>query len=240
MSNSIFERYELKYLVNSRQRAALERAFLGKMAVDAYGESSICNIYYDTEDFRLIRRSLEKPVYKEKLRVRSYGTVSGQETVFLELKKKYDGIVYKRRIALEEQTAMDYLADKCPLPQNSQIGKEIDYFKEFYGKLMPKVHLCYSRVALYSLEGTDLRVTFDRNIVYRTDRLSLQEAPGGRQILEEGESLMEIKAPAAIPLWLVEVLEKEKIRQASFSKYGRAYIDIKTEKLKESRGIYCA
>lgn len=244
MSNSIFERYELKYLVNSRQRVALERAFLGKLAVDAYGESSICNIYYDTEDFRLIRRSLEKPVYKEKLRVRSYGTVSGNGNVFLELKKKYDGIVYKRRIELPEQTAMQYLADKGPLPADSQIGREMDYFKQFYKNLEPKVHLCYDRVALYSLEGTEVRVTFDRNITYRTDRLSLREEPGGTQILEKGQSLMELKVPAAIPMWLVEVLEKENIRQVSFSKYGRAYENIVMEREKErkeeSRGIYCA
>ena len=123
MENNIFQRHEVKYLVDSRQRALIEQAFRMYMAPDPHGESTICNVYYDTPDYRLIRHSLEKPVYKEKLRMRSYGTVSDRDTVFLELKKKYRGVVYKRRIQLPQWQAEAYMAGRMPLLDNSQIGR---------------------------------------------------------------------------------------------------------------------
>ena len=126
MDKSIFKRHELKYLVSAEQREFIESEFARYMIPDEHGESTICNIYYDTPDFRLIRRSLEKPVYKEKLRLRSYGTASKDEKVFLELKKKYKGIVYKRRISLNCDEAQDALKNGERLPENSQIAKEIN------------------------------------------------------------------------------------------------------------------
>ena len=102
MSAEVFQRHEIKYLTNPKQRAYLEEVLKDRMVPDPHGESTICNVYYDTPNYRLIRRSLEKPAYKEKIRVRSYGTAAPDDMVFLELKKKYDGIVYKRRIELKE------------------------------------------------------------------------------------------------------------------------------------------
>ena len=125
MENNIFQRHEVKYLVDSRQRALIEQAFRMYMAPVPHGESTICNVYYDTPDYRLIRRSLEKPIYKEKLRMRSYGPVLDTGEVFLELKKKYDGVVYKRRIQLTQWEAEAYMAGRIPLPDDSQIGREI-------------------------------------------------------------------------------------------------------------------
>ena len=223
MSGSIFERHELKYLIDSRQRTALVRAMRAHMIPDAYGESTICNVYFDTPDFRLIRRSLEKPVYKEKLRLRSYGPVTSEQEVFLELKKKYSGVVYKRRISVKEYAATQFLSGNSPLAQPSQIGREIEYFLHFYGDLMPAVYICYDRTALFAKDDPDLRVTFDTNIRWRTDALRLTAQPGGAQILPDGFSLMEIKTAAAIPMWLTELLTRQRIFQTSFSKYGRAY-----------------
>ena len=178
VENNIFQRFEIKYLLDSRQRAIVEQAFRGRMLPDPHGESSICNIYYDTPDYRLIRDSLEKPVYKEKLRLRSYGRVMPEEKVFLELKKKYRGVVYKRRIELAEDQAVAYMAGRCELPYDCQIGREIDYFRLFYRGLEPAVYLCYDRSPWFSAEDPNLRATFDKNIRWRQEDMALTGMPG--------------------------------------------------------------
>lgn len=223
MSGSVFARKELKYRLSPAQDAFLREALAPYVTPDQYGESTICNIYYDMPDYRLIRKSIEKPVYKEKMRLRSYGPAGPEDKVFLELKKKYKGIVYKRRIALTEQEACNYLSGQSPLPAETQIAKEIDYFKEFYGTLQPAVYLNYDRTAFYSKEDPNLRITFDRNIHFRTEDMSLQSLPGGRFIIRPGESILEIKAADAMPLWLTALLTQGNIQRTSFSKYGTAY-----------------
>lgn len=223
MNGYTFERRELKYRITDAQRAALEAAFGARMVPDEHGESTICNIYYDTADYRLIRASLEKPAYKEKLRLRSYGVTEPGGEVFLELKKKYKGIVYKRRITLPEDAAGEFIAERAPLGEHGQIGREIEYFTAFYAPLLPAVHLSYERSAWFSREDRDLRITFDKNIRFRQEDVSLTLPAGGRRILPEGESLMEIKAAAALPLWLVSELDTLGIYQSTFSKYGEAY-----------------
>lgn len=223
MNGYTFERRELKYRITDAQRAALEAAFGARMVPDEHGESTICNIYYDTADYRLIRASLEKPAYKEKLRLRSYGVTEPGGEVFLELKKKYKGIVYKRRITLPEDAAGEFIAGRAPLGEHGQIGREIEYFTAFYVPLLPAVHLSYERSAWFSREDRDLRITFDKNIRFRQEDVSLTLPAGGRRILPEGESLMEIKAAAALPLWLVSELDTLGIYQSTFSKYGEAY-----------------
>ena len=223
MNGYTFGRRELKYCITDAQRAALEAAFGARMVPDEHGESTICNIYYDTADYRLIRASLEKPAYKEKLRLRSYGVTEPGGEVFLELKKKYKGIVYKRRITLPEDAAGEFIAGRAPLGEHGQIGREIEYFTAFYAPLLPAVHLSYERSAWFSREDRDLRITFDKNIRFRQEDVSLTLPAGGRRILSEGESLMEIKAAAALPLWLVSELDALGIYQSTFSKYGEAY-----------------
>ena len=242
MDITVFKRHEVKFLVNAKQRAALERALTEYMIPDEHGESTICNVYYDTPDFRLIRRSLEKPAYKEKLRIRSYGRVNENGKIFMELKKKYDGIVYKRRISLSQSSAVAYLNGEDKLPGNGQIEKEIDWFTQFYGELVPAMYLCYDRTAYFCKEDPGLRITFDTNIMWRTDRARLTSHPNGRQLLGAGESLMEIKVGSAMPMWLVELLNKLEIRQISFSKYGTAYQTMISEQRQTitERGVYCA
>lgn len=240
MENNIFQRHEIKFLLDSRQRAIMEQAFAVRMEPDPHGQSTICNIYYDTPDYRLIRESLEKPVYKEKLRMRSYGQVTGGGEVFLELKKKYDGVVYKRRISLTARDAAAYMSGRVPLPENSQIGREIDYCRKYYRNLRPAVYLCYDRCAYFSTEDPELRATFDKNICWRTYDMRLTAAPGGEHLLLPGQSLFEVKTAAAIPIWLVEALDQAEIRQASFSKYGEAYRIMSERANKERRGVGCA
>jgi SPX domain protein involved in polyphosphate accumulation len=236
---TIFERHELKYLLTARQRQTLEQAMSGYMKPDPYGESTVCNIYYDTPDFRLIRRSLEKPIYKEKLRVRSYGPVTAEQPVFLELKKKYKSIVYKRRILVPEQAATDFLQKKTPLPEDTQIGRELSYFQWFYRELGPAVYLSYDREGLFGADDPSLRITFDTDIRWRTEDMSLTSRPGGEPILSPEQCLMEIKAGSAMPLWLTDLLTRNSIRQISFSKYGTAFQSMLQNDLK-NRGVFCA
>ncbi len=223
ISNNVFERYEIKYLVSNRQRSILMNEMQRHMKPDAYGKSTICNIYYDTPDYYLIRHSLEKPVYKEKLRVRSYGTAASGDSVFVELKKKYQEVVYKRRISLPEREAMFYLGSDASGGLDGQIGSEIDYFRFIYKDLSPKVFISYDREAFYDKEDDSFRVTFDGNIMWRTSDLSLTKPPRGRKILPPDTSLMEVKTSGCIPLWMTSLLSENGIFKTSFSKYGRAY-----------------
>ena len=222
---AVFKRYEIKYLLTKEQKCAVLEAMEGHMSIDKYGRTIIRNIYYDTDNFRLIRRSLEKPMYKEKLRIRSYGRAGKEDKVFVELKKKYDGIVYKRRLSMNEDVAREWIIGEIPQPVSGQISDEIDYVSKFYG-LKPKAFISYEREAYFSDEDEEFRVTFDENITCRTTDLHLDTEVYGDVILGDGLTLMEIKTPGGIPLWMTSVLTENKIYKTSFSKYGKAYTDI--------------
>lgn len=219
-----FKRREIKYLLDDDVYNSLKERLQARLVEDEHGRSTICNIYYDTPDFRIIRKSLEKPVYKEKLRLRSYGTAGAEDKVFVELKKKYNGIVYKRRETLTLAQSDEYLVGHTKAPCDTQIFREIDWFRDYYENLKPAMYISYEREAYYSLENPDLRITFDRNIMYRSYNLSLAAGVEGESILEPGQHLMELKAGGAIPVWLTKILDELGIYPASFSKYGRAYL----------------
>jgi hypothetical protein len=223
---AVFKRYEMKYLMTRKQHTAVLEAMLPYMKLDDYGHSTIRNIYFDTENFRLVRRSIEKPVYKEKLRIRSYKQASQNDKVFVELKKKYDDVVYKRRESITLNDMEEWIAKGTSFPQKTQIGREIDYFFEYYKTLEPKVFLSYEREAFYSLDGSDFRVTFDENILAREEELSLAGGIWGQNLIERDKVLMEIKTSGGIPLWMTKVLSQQKIYKTSFSKYGTAYEDM--------------
>lgn len=219
---NVFKRYEIKYLLDRVQYAQVLAAIKPHMAPDRYGRTTICNLYYDTDSYRMIRHSIEKPVYKEKLRLRSYGPATAEAPVFVELKKKYKGVVYKRRLAMPEEEAKVWLSGGSA-PRDCQIAREIGYVRDYYGTLRPRVYLSYERQAYYCKTGGDLRITFDENILCRWEDLRLDEPPGGVPVLDPALVLMEIKTPGAIPLWLTRLLTQQKIYKVSFSKYGTAY-----------------
>ena len=220
---AVFRRYELKYLITAEQKQAVLKAMDPFMSIDQYGRTTIRNIYFDTDNYRLIRRSIEKPVYKEKLRLRSYRQAQPDSKVFVELKKKYNSVVYKRRLSLTEDQAMNWMSGERHYDKGAQIGQEIDYFLNYYGNLHPVVFLAYEREAYYCRDGTDFRVTFDDRILCRREELSLEAEVWGTSILKEGMTLMEIKCSGGIPLWMVQVLSHERIYKTSYSKYGTAY-----------------
>ena len=220
---TVFRRYELKYMITKEQKDIILGAMADHTLPDKYGHTTVRNLYFDTESYRLIRRSIEKPIYKEKLRIRSYSQATPDSTVFVELKKKYDGVVYKRRLALHESEAMAWMRREIACPKSTQIAREIDYFASLYPGLRPSVFLSYDREAYYDKDGGDFRVTFDENILCRGEDMSLCSSVYGDVILPDGAVLMELKCSGGIPLWMVEVLSRERIYKTSFSKYGRAY-----------------
>lgn len=220
---NIFKRYELKYLITKEEQELLKSLMGEYMEADKFGKNIIRNIYFDTPDKLLIRRSLEKPVYKEKLRVRCYGEAVSEKTVFVELKKKYNGIVYKRRMDLSEQSAMNYLCKRLPLESPCQISREIDCFYNLYKNIEPSIFISYEREAFYSDEDSNFRMTFDENIMFRDYDLSLKSAIYGDNILPQSSVLLEVKTALSIPIWLTEFLSLHKIYKISFSKYGNAY-----------------
>ena len=218
-----FERNELKYLITIEQKNKILETISQFMELDKYGRTTIRNIYFDTPDYRLIRRSIEKPIYKEKLRIRSYKKAEDQSIVFVEVKKKYNSIVYKRRVALPIVDAMEWICKKKKLSNENQISREIEYFINYYKNLQPTVFLTYEREAYYCKENSDLRITFDENILYRNYDVDLHNEVYGEEVLNKNYSIMEIKCSYGMPLWLTSLLSKERIFKTPFSKYGTAY-----------------
>ena len=223
MAQEVFKRYEKKYMLNKEQYQMLLSRILPRLLPDEYGNYTICNIYFDTPDYALIRTSLEKPIYKEKLRLRSYGIPASSDTVFVEMKKKFRGVVYKRRVAMSLEKANGYLYQGIHPEVSGQIMQELNWFTERYS-LLPAVYLAYDRVAYSSREDPGLRVTFDTGIRYRENQLTLEQGDSGNLLLPEHNVLMEIKIPGVMPLWLAHTLSDLSVYPTSFSKYGTYYM----------------
>ncbi len=217
-----FKRYEQKYLLNAEQYTVFKKRLDEYIQPDEYFSSTVCSVYYDTDDFRFIRNSIDGPVYKEKLRLRSYNVPSADSVVFIELKEKFMGLVYKRRIAMTVFEAMDYLSGRSVLKDDSQPGREIDWFLRS-NSISPKVFLASDREAYVGKEDNELRITFDRDIRWRGDDLDLTLGSYGENVTESGQVLMEIKMPESSPIWLARMLSEEKIFPTAFSKYGTCY-----------------
>ncbi len=234
---TVFERTEKKYILTLIQRNTLIKKIAEHIRPDEYGESTVNSLYFDTDDDRLIRTSLDKPLYKEKLRLRSYSTPKTDSYVFLEIKKKFDGVVYKRRETLSYSDAMNYITSRS-LPVRSQIMNEIDWAMNHYEGLRPKMFIAYDRTAFYSRDDRELRITFDRNPRFRTEELDLAKGSYGERILSPELCIMEIKALNTMPLWLTKALNELKIFPGSFSKYGTAYTKLTQRKM--NGGQNCA
>lgn len=231
---TVFKRYELKYMLTSSQKQQILESISPYMELDQYGRTTIRNIYYDTDSYRLIRHSIESPAYKEKLRVRSYKKAVPDSTVFVELKKKYQHVVYKRRVSLSETEAVAWVSGQKHCTMDSQISREIDYVLDYYQTLHPTVFLSYEREAYYAKDHPDFRITFDDTILCRQEDLSLESEVYGTPLLPEGMVLMEIKCSGGMPLWMTQVLSENHIYKTSFSKYGTAYETIIYPKIKEA------
>ncbi len=218
-----FRRKENKYLLDRREFAAVMRAMSPRLRPDAYPEGTVCSVYYDTPDFRLIRTCLDKPAYREKLRMRSYGVPEAYDPVFVEIKKKFKGVVYKRRASMPYVSACGYLDQGIRTAEDSQILREIDWFFSLYGKLEPKRYVAYDRLSFVDRRDESLRITFDRNVRCRDYDLALGAGDHGDPLLPEGTVVMEAKISGSSPKWMARMLSELGILPRSFSKYGTSY-----------------
>lgn len=219
----VFERIEKKFRLSAEQYRALLPLLDEKMSRDRFGESTVCNIYYDTPDYTLIRRSVERPLFKEKLRLRSYGIPGNDDMVFVEIKRKLNGIGYKRRICVPLRQAKKLLRGEPIHCDEPQIEEELlEFIRRYHPK--PMVYLSYRRLAMTEKTDPGLRITFDRELQYRLRDPETPSEDGMQPILDKNtDVLMEIKALGAIPQWLTDELSKRKIYQAPFSKVGTCY-----------------
>lgn len=227
-----FKRYEKKYLLNPEQYQCLKEEIDKHFVPDKYGETKICNLYLDTDDYVLIRRSTDKPIFKEKVRLRTYGLPDDDTIAFLEIKRKFNSIVYKRRIHMDYKSSFETVNGGSFLCEDKQIAKEIKYLFDLYGNLKPRFYISYDRCAFFHKETSEIRITFDKNLIWRDYDLDLKCGSYGEYLLPQDYTLMEIKVPNTAPLWLASLLSKLKIYPRSFSKVGTAY---KSKLLKQRR-----
>ncbi|MDO4851576.1 MAG: polyphosphate polymerase domain-containing protein [Actinomycetota bacterium] len=239
-----FKRREKKYRIDEQQYQVVRDYLAHTMRPDDHGSCEVLSLYYDTRLFQLIEHSISKPTYKEKLRIRSYGVPGQDGCIFIEIKKKYRGIVYKRRVPASPRAAFAFMAglpfdeamQRYPIrpdarphqtnPRvNAQIVSELTYMRDHYEGLAPAMLIACFREPFVAQDGSDLRITFDSDIRWRTDRLSLTAGSDGHALLPDGDRIMEVKTAAAIPLDFAQVLDDAGILPGSFSKYGTAYVD---------------
>lgn len=242
----VFKRKEMKYLLDGDQRHILDAAIAKHMVAGEFGETKIASLYYDTPDFALIERSLDKPLYKEKLRLRVYGDLSPRASAFVELKKKFKGIVYKRRVMLSLPAAQAFLAgmhyeEACrafPLSDREmqaqalsshsiQIAREIACAIQRYEGLAPSFLIVCARSAYEATDGSELRITFDANLACNYEARSFMQTSAAVPLLKPGESIMEVKNAGPLPFWLLHALGEASAYPQSFSKYGHAYMSLK-------------
>ncbi len=237
MAVNVMKRYEMKYLLDPAQTAFLRERLKGHMEPDEYGLTTIASLYYDTPSRQLIRTSLEKPEFKEKIRLRSYGPAGQDSPVFLELKRKAFGVVYKRRVETRLPQAAGFMAGRGEnLCSCGQIDRELAAFRDHYRTLEPSCLVIYDRTAYCEKDG-DLRLTIDENPRYRMDRLTLSGPMDGTLLLGKGWTILEIKVQEAMPLWLAAIISEGGIMKTSFSKYGEAYCrELMKKKEKALRG----
>ena len=221
----IFKRYEKKYMLTKPEYDQLMSIIKDKLVPDKYGQNTLCSLYLDTPDFLLIRNSIDAVSYKEKLRMRSYGVPGREKTLFFEIKKKYKRVVYKRRVSMTPEEAVEYIETGVP-PFDSQIMREIDYLMKFYRYPKPNVCILCERAAYFLQDSENVRLTFDNNLRYRYGFPTAENIAEGTPIVDKDKIIMEIKTPGAMPLWLAQALSECRIYPRSFSKYAHAYFDI--------------
>lgn len=223
--NKIFQRKEKKYILSYDKYNELMKYLDIYMTRDEYGLHTINSLYYDTNTYDLISWATRKPKYREKLRIRCYGTDYVNAPYFLEIKKKVNGIIYKRRVSLDfDETkefiengtlpAVDSFTDELTLMEVNRIRNK---------KVIPSAMVNYDRIALFGNENPDFRVTFDFNMRWRTDRLNFLTDDSGHIIAPEVDIIMEVKILKSYPLWFAKILSDLEIYPQSFSKFGQVY-----------------
>lgn len=229
-----FKRYEIKYMVTKKQAEYMEAALANHMRPDRFDTYWVQNIYFDTDNWDVVRTSIERPLYKEKLRLRCYNVSAPQDDIFLELKKKYAGIVYKRRVSLP-LSACSASLEATLADKDTQISRELDFYLQS-NSVTQKMLVTYRRKAFIGIDEPRLRITFDSDVKYRQSDLNFFTPEKGTVVLSEDYVLIEVKTPTSIPLWLAQLFSENGIFKTSYSKYGTCYIDYQEGRTASSEG----
>lgn len=232
-----FRRIEKKYLLSGDQYDELFAVVSDRLKADEYGKTAILSLYYDNSSYELLGKSVDSPMYKEKFRVRSYGVPNDESKVFAEIKKKYDGVVYKRRVQGTYRQIQELLDGRAVSDEDLQIQKEIMWMAGRYS-LSPVAFIGYDRTAYTSQTDPGFRLTVDSDIRYRLTDLDLRSGDIGMPLREQGFRIMEIKTAGNMPMWLTEILSEKKIYSGSFSKIGTCFKEIIIPGLKADGNIY--
>ncbi len=236
MNKDTFKRKEIKYVLDAAQHERLRSVVYEQLPPAVFGTGRVSSLYLDTADRSVIARSLEKPLYKEKMRVRWYGApdLMAAHDAFIELKKKYDGIVYKRRLQVSPGKVRAFLSgmpcadlvqqdvralDGQTDAQRIQIARELDAARARAARLRPSVIISCDRTSFGTDDENGLRITFDEHLHAQ----GLFDGESKFPLMAERHAIMEVKCTGAYPLWLVSALNSAKAYPASFSKYGRFY-----------------
>ena len=243
-AGKVFRRIEKKYLVSEADLKRFLKICGKNLKKNKYFASTVCSLYFDTKNDDLIIKSIDKPDkpnFKEKIRLRSYDVPGMKDYVFFEIKTKHregkDRIGDKRRFQLLLSDYYDWTKGKVSLEEiakkkvektnDVQIAREIEYVIK-YLELQPKILICSERESYEGAEDSQLRVTIDKNLRYRTKKLRLEKGSEGREFFEdEKNSILEIKTAGGMPMWLVRALNELKIYPQGFSKYGKIYQKMK-------------
>jgi SPX domain protein involved in polyphosphate accumulation len=229
---SVFRRVEKKYLLSQEQFGEIAQELRARMKIDDYngstGQYSIRSLYYDTPYNSFISDSMSNPGYKEKIRIRTYGDTKPDDHVFVEIKKKINGVSNKRRCKMPLTEAYKFL-ENGELSHgysggNTQILREIHaIFRRYGANLRPSAMISYDRLAFNGIDDAGLRVSFDTNLRGRTHDFRMESGGYGDLLIEPGFVVMEVKAPNALPLWLTSILSSQQIYSRGFSKYRSVY-----------------
>lgn len=219
---SIFKRFEQKYILTKEQFININDMLDKYFNKDKYFKSNIYNIYFDNDNNDMIINSIEKPIYKQKVRLRSYKEAEEKDTVFLEVKKKYKGIVYKRRVNITLKEFGNYFHRKQFPKCDQQIIKEIDYVINYFN-LHPSIFVAYDRLSYYAKDDKNFRITFDTNLRSRFNNFSLNDTNENKAFFDDEVYIMEVKSLYNLPIWFITILNENKIYPRSFSKVGNIY-----------------
>ncbi|MBP3869709.1 MAG: polyphosphate polymerase domain-containing protein [Faecalicoccus sp.] len=219
-----FERVEDKYELSESQYQLFLKAIQDHVHPDIYYKYTVHSIYFDNDHYQLAVNSLQKPEYKCKVRLRTYEQPNKDSKCFLELKKKYNDIVYKTRFYMDVNSAYRYLYENVIPEDSNNIMRELNYVFHYYD-LHNFCYVQYDRECYAANEDADVRITFDTNIRYRLDDISLSTKGSEIDLIPEDTHMLEIKCKDRYPLWLVEILSKMKLYKKSFSKCGSIYVN---------------
>lgn len=223
-------RYEIKFVLSFREMDKIRHSISKLLEPDSNNEENgyrVLSLYYDSPDLVWFWDKVEGERIRTKMRLRIYPK-NGLENVqsgYVELKLKTGHLVHKKRIHLEIEQAIGL----CRGNQADTVRDSDKLFCEEIEALVSTLSLrptaitSYRRIAYTSGETHQrLRVTFDSLCKGRVNDLGILSNASSFSFLPEDMGIMELKTGSSIPVWLLEMLQSNRVRINRMSKYCTA------------------